>query len=285
MPTTITGQNGREVKQDTVIKPTGCGVQVEGHRVIAGTAYLKVKTFEAGRLSVSGPGVATVYRTLGAANGSAALKVKLFSTGLAGAPSTVRLRVGFKPARPRGRASQADMARTLASAQESLARIVRSARSRTRWSRPVEALPALGVARVEPQPVQAGSCSKTAGLRFARGCERLRGRPTRYCSGRGGAALGNTSSATASSPIAGVSVSRGRSRSHGAARSPVGSSRTLLPSLHDGVAPDPRGGVRPGVRRRARAARRSRRPADEAHDAACGSRCRDRCGVGRPPAQ
>ncbi len=53
-----------------------------------------------------------------------------------------------------------DMARTLASAQESLARIVRSARSRTRWSRPVEALPALGVARVEPQPVQAGSCSK-----------------------------------------------------------------------------------------------------------------------------
>ena len=68
------------------------------------------------------------------------------------------------------------MARTLASAQESLARIVRSARSRTRWSRPVEALPALGVARVEPQPVQAG-LAKTAGLRFARGCERLQGAP------------------------------------------------------------------------------------------------------------
>jgi len=89
--------------------------------------------------------------------------------------------------------------------------------------------------------------------------------------------------------IASVSGSRGRSRSHGAARSRVGSSRTLLPSLDDGAAPDPRGepngGVRPGVRRRARAARRSRRPADEAHDATAGSRRRDRCGVGRPPAQ
>ncbi len=38
-------------------------------------------------------------------------------------------------------------------------------------------------------------------------------------------------------PDCGRVVSRGRSSSHGAARSPVGSSRTLLPSLHDGVAP------------------------------------------------
>jgi hypothetical protein len=50
-------------------------------------------------------------------------------------------------------------------------------------SRPVEALPALGVARVEPQSVKAGSC-ETASLRFARGCERPRGSPTHYCSGR-----------------------------------------------------------------------------------------------------
>lgn len=47
----------------------------------------------------------------------------------------------------------------------------------------VDALPALGVARVEPQSVKAGSC-ETASLRFARGCERPRGSPTHYCSGR-----------------------------------------------------------------------------------------------------
>ena len=61
MPTTITGQNGKVFKQNTVISPTGCGVQIVGHKVVGNTAYLTVRTFAAGRISGSGKGLSTVY--------------------------------------------------------------------------------------------------------------------------------------------------------------------------------------------------------------------------------
>ena len=63
MPTTITGQNGKQVKQNTIIAPTGCGVQIVGHKVVGNTAYLTVKTYAAGRISGSGKGLSTVRRT------------------------------------------------------------------------------------------------------------------------------------------------------------------------------------------------------------------------------
>ena len=72
MPTTITGQNGKKFKQNTIIKVTGCGVRIVGHKVVGNTAYLTVKTFAAGRISGSGANLATVVRAprAGAEGGS-----------------------------------------------------------------------------------------------------------------------------------------------------------------------------------------------------------------------
>lgn len=98
MPTTITGQNGKVVKSTTHISVSGCGVKVIGHKVVGNTAYLTVKTFAAGRVSGSGPGVSTVTRSFGAAHNAVTLKVPLSSSGLARRkPLKVRIRVGFVP--------------------------------------------------------------------------------------------------------------------------------------------------------------------------------------------
>lgn len=96
MPTVITGQNGLQIKQNTKLAVTGCGVQIVGHKVIGNTAYLTVKTFAAGRISGTGSGLSSVYRTLGAASNSTTLKVPLSRAGLSRRrPFSVKLRVGF----------------------------------------------------------------------------------------------------------------------------------------------------------------------------------------------
>jgi hypothetical protein len=109
MPTTITGQNGFVVKQNTKLAVSGCGVRVAGQRTIGNTAYITVQTFEAGRISGSGPNLATTYRYLGRAARTATLKVPLSRRGRGrGRPLKVRLRVGFVPKKhgaPRSAAS------------------------------------------------------------------------------------------------------------------------------------------------------------------------------------
>jgi hypothetical protein len=98
MATKIVGQNGKEFKQNTVIAPTGCGVQIVGHKVIGNTAYLTIKTFAAGRISGGGSGLKTVYRTLAGASNATTLKVPLSSKGLSRRrPFSVKIRVGFVP--------------------------------------------------------------------------------------------------------------------------------------------------------------------------------------------
>lgn len=98
MPTVITGQNGKQVKQNTVIAPTGCGVQIVGHKVVGNTLYLTVRTYAAGRISGSGRGLSSVHRTLGGASKATTLKIPLSRTGRAkGRPFRVRARVGFVP--------------------------------------------------------------------------------------------------------------------------------------------------------------------------------------------
>jgi hypothetical protein len=104
MPTTITGQNGVVVKQNTKIKAAGCGVQIVGHKVIGNTAYLTVSTPAAGRISGSGSGLGTVYRYLGGATKATTLKVPLRRGGRR--PFQVRVRVGFLP-KQRSRGSSA----------------------------------------------------------------------------------------------------------------------------------------------------------------------------------
>jgi hypothetical protein len=92
MPTTITGQNGLQVKQNTKIAVTGCGVQIVGHKVIGNTAYLTVKTFAAGRISATGSGVSSVFRTLNGASNATTLKVSLRGRRR---PFSTKIRVGF----------------------------------------------------------------------------------------------------------------------------------------------------------------------------------------------
>jgi hypothetical protein len=98
MPTTITGQNGKTVKQNTKIAVSNCGVRVVGQKVVGDTAYLTVQTYAPGRLSGRGPNLATVYRSLGQAQKTASLKVPLTTSGrFKGRPLRVRVRVGFVP--------------------------------------------------------------------------------------------------------------------------------------------------------------------------------------------
>jgi hypothetical protein len=95
MPTVITGQNGKVIKQKTKITVSGCGVQIVGHKVIGNAAYITVKTFAAGRITGSGSGLAKVTRNLRGAVNATRLKVPL-ARG-AHRPKKVRLRVGFLP--------------------------------------------------------------------------------------------------------------------------------------------------------------------------------------------
>jgi hypothetical protein len=98
MPTTIVGQNGLTVKQNTIIKPVGCGVKVVGHKVVGDTAYITVQTQAAGRVSGSGTSLGTTYRHLGRAEKAATIKVALTRGGRGRRrPFSVRLRVGFLP--------------------------------------------------------------------------------------------------------------------------------------------------------------------------------------------
>ncbi len=106
MPTTITAQNGKQLKQDTVIKPSGCSVEIIGHKVRGATAYITVRTFEAGRVSAGGRGLKTVFRTLRSAVGAITLKVPLSNSGRH-RPFKVQLRVGFKPKSRAAHTSQA----------------------------------------------------------------------------------------------------------------------------------------------------------------------------------
>jgi hypothetical protein len=98
MPTTITGQNGKVTKLNTVIAVSSCGVKVVGRKVVGNTAILTIQTFAAGRISGSGSGVKTTARTLSGASKATTLKVPLSSSGRGKRkPLKVKIRVGFVP--------------------------------------------------------------------------------------------------------------------------------------------------------------------------------------------
>jgi hypothetical protein len=98
MPTTITAQNGLVFKQNTTIKPQGCGVQIIGHKTAGNTAYMTVKTFEAGRVSGSGKNLSTVKHHYKGAVKKASLKVPLTPAARRKhKPLKVKVRIGFYP--------------------------------------------------------------------------------------------------------------------------------------------------------------------------------------------
>jgi hypothetical protein len=93
MPTTITAQNGKVVKQNTVIAVKGCPITVLSSHTKGNKAVVTVKTPAAGRVSGGGSNLKTVYKNPGKAQ-KVTLEVPLTSGHR---PLTVRVRVGFVP--------------------------------------------------------------------------------------------------------------------------------------------------------------------------------------------
>jgi hypothetical protein len=100
MPTTITAQNGKVIKQNTAISVSGCPVTILSQRVSGNKAILTVRAPAAGRVSGSGTNLKTIYKRPGKAE-KVTLEVPLSGAGVnardARSPLAVRVRVGFIP--------------------------------------------------------------------------------------------------------------------------------------------------------------------------------------------
>jgi hypothetical protein len=100
MPTTITAQNGKVIKQNTRISVSGCGVRIVSRRISKGHAVVTVKTPAAGRVSAGGKNLKTVYRRPGKAE-KLTISVPLSRAGrkalAAHGRLSVSVRVGFVP--------------------------------------------------------------------------------------------------------------------------------------------------------------------------------------------
>ncbi len=83
MPTTITGQNGAQVTQVTSIAVTGCGkpaIKITKAKVKDNSVLVTVTTSQPGTVTVSGSGLKTIRKTLGA-GGTHQLNVSLTNNG------------------------------------------------------------------------------------------------------------------------------------------------------------------------------------------------------------
>jgi hypothetical protein len=93
MPTTITAQNGKVIKQNTLISVSGCPVTILSSHARGNKAIVTVRAPAAGRVSGGGKNLKTIYRHTGKAQ-NVTLEVPLSS---ASRPLAVRVRVGFIP--------------------------------------------------------------------------------------------------------------------------------------------------------------------------------------------
>jgi hypothetical protein len=93
MPTTITGQNGKAIKQNTALTVTGCPVFVVSRFSHGRTAIVTVKAPSAGRVSGSGTNLHTVYKHPNKAK-RVTLEIPLSK---AVGHRAVRVRIGFIP--------------------------------------------------------------------------------------------------------------------------------------------------------------------------------------------
>jgi hypothetical protein len=110
MPTTITGQNGVVIKQNTIIAPSECGVQVLKQKVKGNAVEVTVETYSAGRVSLSGSGLTTTRKTFTAAKKSVTIKVPLSRGGRGRRrPFSVKVRVGFTPTKKGAKTSSASV--------------------------------------------------------------------------------------------------------------------------------------------------------------------------------
>ncbi len=93
MPTTITAQNGKVIKQNTSIMVQNCPVTVVSSHTKGNKAVVTVKVPSAGRVSGSGSNLKTVYKHPGKAK-KVTVEVPVKTSHR---PITVRVRVGFIP--------------------------------------------------------------------------------------------------------------------------------------------------------------------------------------------
>jgi hypothetical protein len=93
MPTTITAQNGKVIKQNTPISVSGCPVTVISSHTRGNRAIVTVRAPAAGRVSSGGANLKTVYRHVGKAQ-NVTLEAPLTSSSR---PLAVRVRIGFIP--------------------------------------------------------------------------------------------------------------------------------------------------------------------------------------------
>ena len=101
MPTTITAQNGRVVKQNTPVAVSGCPVVVLSRFTHNRQAVVTVKAPAAGRVSGSGPSLGTRYKHPGKAQ---KVTLNLPLTKAVG-HSPIRVRIGFLPKNKKERSS------------------------------------------------------------------------------------------------------------------------------------------------------------------------------------
>ncbi len=97
MPTTMTAQNGKSFKQNTIINVAGCPVEIVGRKVVGNFVYITARVPAAGRVSVSGINLRTTTKKAKRAYQNVTLKVPLTSAGKGKKPLTVHVRVGFVP--------------------------------------------------------------------------------------------------------------------------------------------------------------------------------------------
>jgi hypothetical protein len=100
MPTTMTGQNGAQIKQNTRISVSGCGVRILSRRVRGHKLVLKVRTPSAGKVTVRAKGMRARSRRVSKAV-TVTFKLPLTRAGLSALhrhrPLKVKVRVGFAP--------------------------------------------------------------------------------------------------------------------------------------------------------------------------------------------
>jgi hypothetical protein len=103
MPTTITAQNGKVFKQNTVITVSGCPMTILSSKAKGNKALITIRVPEAGRVSGGGSNLGTVYKYPGKAQ-KVTLEVPV-KTGRR--PIVVRVRIGFVP-KAKGKKTSSD---------------------------------------------------------------------------------------------------------------------------------------------------------------------------------
>jgi len=101
MPTTITAQNGKVIKQNTRLSIGSCKIKLLSKKVRGHKLIIRAQVWTAGRVSVTSPGLHTTYKKVGGPR-IVKIKVPLSHRGkrtlASGRRLHIRIRVGFNPA-------------------------------------------------------------------------------------------------------------------------------------------------------------------------------------------